>query len=110
MENQKEPELNANANANANVQAQLSNNPTQPTQPTAQDQTQNQEKPQDQDQTKNQDQVQFCSCCKPADFFGFLNKRNSDMLGVDFAQTGFGPDFEPVCKISNSKTIFNKKK
>ncbi len=56
-----------------------------------------------------QTQEQFCSCCKPVDFFGFLNKRNSDMLGVDFTQTGFGPDYEPVCKISKSKTIFNKK-
>jgi len=74
--------------------------------PVNSDQVQDQTQVQDQ----NKPQEQFCSCCKPVDFFGFLNKRNSDMLGVDFTQTGFGPDYEPVCKISKSKTIFNKKK
>ncbi len=54
----------------------------------------------------NQAQEQFCSCCKPANFFDFLNKKKtSDM----FCSETFVPDLKFANNQSKSHKIFVKK-
>jgi hypothetical protein len=72
----------------------------------------NKEKPQDNlektvEQTKSyQVQEQFCSCCKPVDFFDFLNKKkNSDM----FCSETFVPNSNFQKSQTKSHKIFVKK-
>ena len=70
---------NANANTNTNTNTQKDNNVNQ-------DKTE--EKKNLVSPIKTELTEQFCSCCKPADFFDFLNKKNKGMFCYDTLDPG----------------------
>lgn len=62
-------------------------------------------------QEPNKISEQFCSCCKPIDFFEFLNNKNKDMLCSDIFSYKLAPDSTQTKThdIKKSNTIFIKK-
>ena len=52
---------------------------------------------------------QFCSCCKPVNFFDFLNKKNKDMLCVDIFSNKLDPENLKESGIKKTHPIFIKK-
>ena len=66
------------------------------------------EEKKDQDNAiKHEPTEQFCSCCKPVDFFDFLNKKKSDVFCRDI----FDPEFMGRDNLNKPKshTVFFKK-
>jgi hypothetical protein len=51
---------------------------------------------------------QFCSCCKPVDFFDFLNNKNKDMLCVDIFSNKLSPEIGHENSIKKTHPIFIK--
>jgi len=60
-------------------------------------------------QEPNNTTEQFCSCCKPADFFDFLNKKNKDMLCVDIFSNNLCPETSQSHGIKKTHQVFIKK-
>ena len=60
-------------------------------------------------QEPNNTTEQFCSCCKPVDFFDFLNKKNKDMLCVDIFSNNLCPETSQTHGIKKAHPVFIKK-
>jgi hypothetical protein len=60
-------------------------------------------------QELNKPTEQFCSCCKPVDFFDFLNNKNKDMLCVDIFSNNLCPETSQANGIKKAHGGFIKK-
>lgn len=60
-------------------------------------------------QESNKITEQFCSCCRPVDFFDFLNNKNKDMLCVDIFSNKLCPENGQENTIKRTHSIFIKK-